>query len=92
MGKGAVLKVMGFLLQLVRRLLRRVVPILHRLWLEVTGAIFLGLAAFGGLSVWKEWRAYRAGGPPWQFLLALAFVLMMGSFGVYSFLRARRLR
>jgi hypothetical protein len=83
---------MGRLQELAGRLLRSAVPVLHRIWLEITGTIFLGMAAFGGLSLWKEWRAYRAGGPPWQFLLALAFVVMMGSFAAHSFLRARRLR
>lgn len=74
------------------RFLQNAARILHRLWLEITGAIFLGLAAFGGLATWREWRAYRAGGALWEFLLALVFVIMMGSFGVYSFFRARRLR
>ena len=66
--------------------------VLHRLWLEVTGTLFLGLAAIGALSALREWRQYEAGAPPWEFLLALAFVIMMGSFGIYSFFRARRLR
>ena len=83
---------MALFLEHLRRFLRNAAKILHRLWLEITGAIFLGLAAFGGLSVWKEWRDYRAGGTPWEFLLALVFALMMASFGVYSFFRARRLR
>ena len=83
---------MSLFLEHLWRFLRNAARILHRLWLEITGAIFLGLAAFGSLSAWKEWRAYRDGGAPWEFLLALAFVVMMGSFGVYSFYRARRLR
>ena len=70
--------------------MRTALRILHRLWLEITGAIFLGLAGFGGLSAWKEWRSLQAGGTMWEFLLALLFVIMMGGFGIYSFLRARR--
>jgi hypothetical protein len=83
---------MSLFLEHLWRFLRNAAKILHRLWLEVTGAIFLGLAAFGGLSAWREWRAYRGGAAPWQFLLALIFVLTMASFGIYSFFRARRLR
>ena len=71
---------------------REVWRILHRLWLEVTGAVFLAMAAMGGISAWKEWRAYQAGDKPWEFLLALVFMVMMGSFGVYSFFRAWRIR
>jgi hypothetical protein len=66
--------------------------ILHRLWLEITGAVFVGLAAFGSFSLWREWRAYNSGEEPWRLLLALIFVLGMFAFGLHSFLRARRLR
>jgi hypothetical protein len=66
--------------------------ILHRLWLEITGAIFLGMAAFGGFSVWKEWRSYQQSGEFWKLGLALTFVITMGAFGVHSFFRAKRLR
>jgi len=83
---------MSLFLEHLWRFLRTAARVLHRLWLEVTGAIFLALAAFGGLSAWKEWHAYQAGGALWELLLALMFVIMMGGFGVYSFLRARRLR
>ena len=83
---------MPLFLEHLWRFLRTAVRILHRLWLEITGAIFLGLAAFGGLSAVREWRAYQAGGALWEFLLALLFAIMMGGFGVYSFFRARRFR
>ena len=66
--------------------------ILHRLWLEITGTVFLGMAAFGSLSAWKEWRAYQTGGEMWKIVAALTFVLVMAAFGVHSFYRARRLR
>jgi hypothetical protein len=83
---------MSLFLEHLWKFLRTAARILHRLWLEVTGAIFLALAGFGGLATVREWRAYQAGGALWEFLLALLFVLMMGGFGVYSFFRARRLR
>ena len=72
--------------------LRSAARILHRLWLEVTGALFLGLAAFAVPSILREWRAYQAGGPLWKPLSGILFLCMMAGFGVYSFLKARRLR
>ena len=83
---------MSLFLEHLWRFLRTALGILHRLWLEVTGAVFLGLAAFGGLSAVREWRAYRTGGALWEFMLALLFAIMMGGFGIYSFFRARRVR
>ena len=72
--------------------LRSSLQVLHQLWLEVTGAVFFGLAVFGVPSVLKEWRAYQSGGSLWKPAAAVLFVFMMGCFGVYSFLKARRLR
>ena len=67
--------------------------ILHRLWLEIVGAVFLGLAGFGSFSLWKEWRAYHASGAElWKPLSALVFVIGMAAFGINSLFRARRLR
>jgi hypothetical protein len=83
---------MSLLLQHAWQVLLNMGKILHRLWLEITGAVFLGMAAFGSLSVWKEWRSYQAGGELWKLVAALTFVIMMGAFGVHSFFRARRLR
>ncbi len=83
---------MSLLLQHAWQILRNMGRILHRLWLEITGAVFLGMAAFGSLSAWKEWRSYQAGGELWKLVAALTFVIMMGAFGVHSFFRSRRLR
>ena len=72
--------------------LRGAARILHRLWLEVTGVMFLGLAAFAVPSILREWRSYQGGGPLWKPLSGVLFLCMMAGFGVYSFLKARRLR
>jgi hypothetical protein len=66
--------------------------ILHRLWLEVTGAVFLALAGFGSFSVVKELRAYQDGGELWKLVAAVSFVVVMGAFGIQSFFRSRRFR
>jgi hypothetical protein len=72
--------------------LRQAARILHRLWLEITGAVFLGLALLGTVSVWKEWNAYPEASDLWEPVAALTFVVMMAGFGIYSFLKAGRLR
>ena len=82
----------SLLLRHIWLFLQRVGKILHRLWLEITGTVFLGLAAFGALSALKEWRAYQSGGALWELVAAVCFVLMMGGFGIYSFLKAWRMR
>ena len=72
--------------------LRQVVRILHRLWLEVTGALFLGLAVFAAPAVVREWRAYQQGGSWLRLSSTILFIGMMVAFGVYSFWKARRIR
>jgi hypothetical protein len=83
---------MPLLVQLLWKWLCQTGRILHQLWLEVTGAVFIALAAFGGVSAWKEWQALQEGGPLWKLVAALLFVVMMGAFGIYSFWKARRVR
>ena len=83
---------MDLLLHHLWQWLRQSVRILHQLWLEITGFIFLALAAFCGISAWREWNSYRTGGAMWELVAAVCFVVMMASFGIYSFLKARRLR
>ncbi|HEV8524018.1 MAG TPA: hypothetical protein VGQ71_05925 [Terriglobales bacterium] len=84
--------VIALLLEHGWRWLRQAVRILHRLWLEITGALFLGLAAFAVPSLLREWRAYQAGGALWKPVASIAFMVMMTAFAVYSFVRSRRLR
>ncbi len=66
--------------------------ILRRLWLEVTGAIFLALAIFAVPSILRQWRAYQEGASVLQPLAVISFTVMMVGFGVYSFWKARRYR
>ena len=65
--------------------------ILHQLWLEVTGFVFLSLAATGALSFFRELARYRAGvGTQQRLLAAILFTLLFAWFGVSSFWRVRR--
>ena len=72
--------------------LRQVVRILHRLWLEVTGALFLGLAVFAAPAAVREWRAYQQGASWLRLSSTIVFIGMMVAFGVYSFWKSRRIR
>ena len=69
-----------------------VIRILRLLWLEVTGAIFLALAAFGVPSAIREWRLLQEGGSLIRFAMTILFIGMMAGFGIYSFWRSRRFR
>jgi hypothetical protein len=69
-----------------------VIRILRLIWLEVTGAIFLALAAFGIPSAMREWRLLETGGSLVRFITTLLFIGMMAGFGIFSFWKARRFR
>jgi len=65
--------------------------IAHQLWLEVTGLIFLLMAASGGVASAKEYAKYEAGrAGVGRVAAALCFTLMFSWFGVSSFWRVRR--
>jgi len=69
-----------------------VIRILRLLWLEVTGAIFLALAAVGVPSAIREWRLLDQSGSLIRFITTLLFIGMMAGFGIFSFWKARRFR
>jgi hypothetical protein len=65
--------------------------VLGQLWLEVTGFVFLALAAIGVLAFVREYGKYHAGRVgSGRVLLALCFTLLFGWFGVSSFWRVKR--
>jgi len=65
--------------------------VLHQLWLEVTGVIFLIMAlSFAGATV-KEYGKYHAGqAGPGRVAVAICFTLAFGWFGVSSFWRVKK--
>jgi len=69
-----------------------VIKVLRRLWLEVTGTVFLAMAAFGVAGAIREWRIMEPGDSLFRFATTIFFIAMMGGFGVYSFWKARKLR
>jgi hypothetical protein len=67
--------------------------VLHQLWLEITGFIFLSFAGVGLVAFVREYTAYHANrGTSGHVALAAAFTLMFAWFGVSSFWRARNRR
>jgi hypothetical protein len=67
----------------------RVGSILHLLWLQVTGFVFLSIALIAGFACYREYIQYLAGKVgPGRALLAAGVTLMFAWFGMSSFWRA----
>ena len=65
--------------------------VLHQLFLEIVGFLFLCVAVLGGFAAWREYLAYRAGtAPVYRVGVAATFTLMFAWFGISSFWRARK--
>jgi hypothetical protein len=63
----------------------------HQLWLEVTGTVFLAMAAFGGMALVREYLQYMAGrATAGRVAIAICFTVAFGWFGLSSFWRVRR--
>ena len=63
----------------------------HQLWLEVTGTVFLAMAAFGGIAGVREYMKYAAGRTTaGRVAIAVCFTLTFAWFGLSSFWRVRR--
>jgi hypothetical protein len=65
--------------------------VLHQLWLEVTGLIFLVMAASGGFAAAREYAKYEAGRAGLgRVAVAICFTVTFAWFGVSSFWRVRQ--
>jgi len=62
--------------------------VLHQLWLEVTGFVFLALAFVGAGAFFREYARYQAGQTTsGRLLVAIIFTLTFTWFGASSFWR-----
>jgi hypothetical protein len=62
--------------------------VLHQLWLEVTGFVFLALAFIGAVAFFREFARYQAGQTTTgRVVIAIVFTLTFVWFGVTSFWR-----
>ena len=80
------------MLLLAKKFLGHVLPgvirPLHILWNQVIGFFFIVLALLPVHSIIRDWG--REGGGP-RLALEIPFALLMGGFGIHSFLRARKI-
>src|SRR5437868_2935144 len=58
----------------------------RKLWLEMTGFLFICLAVIGGAEVWRKWNTHETA----KLAAAGAFSVVFLYFGVSSFWRSRR--
>jgi hypothetical protein len=76
---------------LVRKFLQHVVPGIIKpirvLWNEVIGFVFLAFAAITIRQIGRAWQDDDMT----RLIVSSAFVLIMAGFGVYSFVRARKI-
>jgi hypothetical protein len=67
--------------------------VLHQLWLEVTGFVFLALAGIGIIAFVRGLANYQAGKEgPARAIVAIVFTLVFAWFGVTSFWRVQKKR
>ncbi len=81
---------------MIRKFIRHVVPGIirpvHILWNQVIGFLFIVLAIGTVPSIFRAWREFDGEGKDfWRLGLTLAFGVIMGGYGVSSFLRARKI-
>jgi len=91
MQQAGVSRTANALLQAGRTTASSVGRVLHLLWLQVTGFVFLCIALIAGLALRREYVLYQSGnvgsGKVW---LAAIVTLMFLWFGLSSFWRAGR--
>jgi hypothetical protein len=67
--------------------------VMHLLWLEVTGFVFLAIGTIAGIAIFREYHRYQAGQVGVnRVVLAVVIAVMFGWFGVSSFWRVRKKR
>jgi hypothetical protein len=65
--------------------------VLHQLWLEVMGLVFLLMAASGGVGVAHEYAKYQAGRTGFsRVVVAICFTVTFAWFGLSSFWRVKQ--
>ena len=83
----------GAVLKGARATLSHFVGVLHQLWLEITGFVFLAFAGVALVALVREYSAYHAHrGSPAHIAAAAGVSAMFSWFGISSFWRARNRR
>ena len=83
----------GAVLGGVRATVRHFTGVLHQLWLEITGFVFLAFALIGVTALVRELTSYHSGkGTTGHVAAAAGFTAVFAWFGISSFWRARNRR
>jgi hypothetical protein len=65
--------------------------VIRQLWLEVTGLVFLVMAASGGIALAHEYSKYQSGHAGLgRVMVAVCFTVTFAWFGVSSFWRVKK--
>jgi hypothetical protein len=86
-------RTVGALIKAGRATARSFGHVLHELWLEVTGVVFIFMAGIGGIALAREIAKYQAGqATAGRIAVAICFTLTFAWFGVTSFWRVKKKR
>lgn len=78
--------------EFLRHVLPQIVKPIRALWNEVIGFVFLALAAIPIPRTFRTWREFTETGEGlFRLVLSGLFIFLMASFGIHSFLRARKI-
>ena len=84
-------RTVGALMMAARATARSFGRVLHQLWLEVIGAVFIFMAGIGGIALAREIVKYQAGqATAGRIAVAICFTLTFAWFGVSSFWRVKK--
>jgi hypothetical protein len=65
--------------------------VLHQLWLEVTGVVFLVMATSGAVALAHEYAKYQSGRAGFgRVAVAICFTVTFAWFGVSSFIKVKK--
>ena len=75
-----------------RHVVPQIIKPIRALWNEVIGFLFLALAAMPLPSAFRHWQKYNDTGEGLSRIVVYAlFIFLMASFGIHSFIRARKI-
>ena len=78
--------------EFARHVLPRIIKPLRTTWNEAIGVVFLALAVMPLPGAVRSWRQLNETGEGlFRLAVSVIFVVLMGSFGIHSFLRARKI-